>query len=171
MKSKSQLTKADFVRNFPCKKAPRLFWYWKWRGTVKYNPVSVVTVVLFMQSQCWVFRNTSSLSSSFPLWSTSLTNHEWLEWLVLLGSTAFLASALQTHCVCCDWWITSFESWYTEDEEDLQFVVVHFGLIKFFDITNGWNLLIAVATTLLAMIVWLVWSRASLPSTAEGYMR
>ena len=44
------------------------------------------------------------------------------------------------------------ESWYTEDGEDLQFVVVPFRLIKFFDITNSWNLLVAVATTLLATL-------------------
>ena len=37
------------------------------------------------------------------------------------------------------------ESWYTEDGEDLQFVVVPFSLIKFFDITNSLNLLVAFA--------------------------
>ena len=112
MKSKSQLTKADFVRNFPCKKAPRLFWYWKWRGTVKYNPVSVVTVVLFMQFQCWVFRNTSSLSSSFPLWSTSLTS-QMTEMIRFAGHYHFPCQCpSNSFCDCCVWWILVYRGWW-----------------------------------------------------------
>ena len=144
MKSKSQLAKADFVRNFLCKKAPRLFWYWKWRGTVKYNPVSVVTVVLFMQSQCWVLHNTCSLSSSFPPWSTSITS-QMAEMIRFDGCYHFPCQCPSNSFFLSVMIAVPGESWYTEDGEDLQFVVVPFSLIKFFDITNGWNLLVAFA--------------------------